>query len=75
MSIPRMETIKETAKLFNLPEYFVRQKVSCGEVVAVKAGKKYLVNVDRFAEYLNNTTIQQETEPVITPIPVKLKAV
>lgn len=73
MSIPRMETIKETAKLFNLPEYFVRQKVSCGEVVAVKAGKKYLVNIDKFAEYLNNTTVQQErTETIITPVPVKL---
>ncbi len=73
MSIPRMETIKKTAELFNLPEYFVRQKVSCGEVVAVKAGKKYLVNVDRFADYLNNTTVQQErTETIITPVPVKL---
>ena len=73
MSIPRMETIKETAKLFNLPEHFVRQKVSCGEVVAVKAGKKYLVNIDKFAEYLNNTTVQQErTETIITPVPVKL---
>lgn len=73
--IPQMETIKETAKLFNLAEYFVRQKVLNGEIVAVKAGRKFLVNVDKFAEYLNNSTIHQEnveTENCIKPIPEKL---
>lgn len=54
--IPHMETIRATAKLFGLPEHFVRQKVLDGEVVAVKAGNKYLVNVDKFAEYLNTHT-------------------
>ena len=36
-NIPQMETIKNTAKLFGLPEHFVRQKVVQGESVAVKA--------------------------------------
>lgn len=71
---PRMETIKATAALFNLPVHFVRQKVSAGEVVAVRAGKKFLVNVDRFKEYLESNTIQPEkqNEPVgITPIKIR----
>ena len=60
--IPRMRTIKETAELFDLPLHFVRQKVSSGEVVAVRAGRRFLVNVDKFAEYLNTCTISQESE-------------
>lgn len=58
--IPRMETIKKTAELFGLPVHFVRCKVSSGEVVAVRAGRRFLVNVDKFAEYLNSSTIQPE---------------
>lgn len=58
--IPQMETIKKTAQLFGLPEYFVRQKAISGEIVAVKAGCKYLINVDRFAEYLNTHTEQTD---------------
>ncbi len=57
LKIPRMETIKATAALFNLPVHFVRCKVTSGEVVAVRAGKRFLVNVDKFAEYLNSSTI------------------
>lgn len=52
--VPRMETIKKTAEIFGLSEYFVRQKVLSGEVVFVRAGKKYLINLDKFAEYLNS---------------------
>lgn len=74
--IPRMETIKATAKLFGLPEHFIRQKVISGEIVSVKAGCKYLVNVDRFAEYLNGSTVSpqnaQKAECGIVPVPVKL---
>ena len=62
LKIPRMRTIKETAELFSLPLHFVRQKVSSGEVVAVRAGRRFLVNVDKFAEYLNTCTISQESE-------------
>lgn len=78
-SLPRMETIKNTAKLFGLPEHLVRQKVLSGEVVAISAGRRYLVNVDKFAEYLNSNTIstpkdqEESTEyTAIRPIPVKL---
>ena len=60
--IPRMRTIKETAELFGLPVHFVRQKVNNGEIVAVRAGRRFLVNVDKLAEYLDSNTIPQESE-------------
>lgn len=63
LKIPRMETIKNTAALFNLPVHFVRQKVNSGEIVAVRAGNKYLVNIDKFAEYLNTGTAKSEAAP------------
>ena len=68
---PRMESIKATAELFNLPVHFIRQKVSSGEIVAVRAGRRFLVNVDKLAEFLNSSRVmpekQQETIG-ITPI-------
>lgn len=77
--VPYMATIKETAKLFGLPEHLVRQKVLSGEVVAISAGRRYLVNVDRFAEYLNTNklpALDEQDEPAeytgIRPIPTKL---
>lgn len=53
LKVPRMGTIMQAAEIFGLPVHFVRKKVLSGEVVAVKAGKRYLVNLDKFAEYLN----------------------
>lgn len=71
-----MESIKTTAALFNLPVHFVRCKVASGEVVAVRAGRRFLVNVDKFAEYLNSSTITIESneaaiEGKVYPIDLK----
>lgn len=76
-NIPQMETIKNTAKLFGLPEHFIRQKAISGEIVSVKAGCKYLINVDKLADYLNTHTEQpmedtEMTHSFIKPVPVKL---
>lgn len=86
VKIPRMETIKKTSEMFGLPVHFVRDKVNNGEIVAVRAGKKYLVNVDKFAEYLNSCTVARSDEstsseqiqkiavgetPRVMPIPLK----
>ena len=79
LKIPQMETIKRTAEIFGLPVHFVRCKVASGEVVAVRAGRRFLVNVDKFAEYLNTCTINEaapqrsygETTPRISPISLK----
>ena len=74
-SIPTMKTIDDTAALLGLPKHWVRQKVLNGEIVAVKSGKRYLVNVDKLIEYLNSNTLTP-AEPVscggIKPVPVKL---
>lgn len=59
-----MEGIRKTAEIFGLPVHFVRAKAASGEVVAVRAGRKFLVNVDRFAEYLNTSTVQPESGAV-----------
>lgn len=78
IKIPRMETIKNTAALFNLPVHFVRQKVNSGEIVAVRAGNRYLVNVDKFADYLNTCTAadparrsDKESTAKIKPISIR----
>lgn len=57
---PRMETIKKTAEIFGLPVHFVRSKVSSGEVIAVRAGKRFLVNIGKFADFLNTSTISAD---------------
>lgn len=62
IAVPRMRTIKQTAEIFGLPTHFVRQKVTNGEVVAVRAGRRFLVNIDRFADYLNSSTVQSEQQ-------------
>lgn len=53
-SIPKMETIKQVAKTTGLAEYFVRQLVKQNKIKFVKAGTKYLLNLDSLIEYLNN---------------------
>lgn len=63
-----MATVRETAEMFGVPTYFVRQKAKQGEIVAVMAGNKTLINVDRFTDYLNTHTItpdENETEKTI----------
>lgn len=75
---PRMETIKRTAELANVPEYFVRTLARSGKIVCVKAGRKFLVNYDKFVEMLN-TNIPVDDKPAevdsscrIAPIPREL---
>ena len=68
-----MATIKETAEIFKLPEYFVRQLVKSGKVIAIKSGRKIFVNVEKFAELLNTSVVnadenQNETSFGIKPI-------
>lgn len=76
IKIPTMLTIREAAELFKLPVHFVRQKVNDGEIVAVRAGNKFLVNAERFADYLNGNTEkpaapQIENAPRIAAIPLR----
>lgn len=62
LKLPKMATINECAKTVGLAKYHIRQLVLQGKVKYVKAGKKYLINVDSLIEYLNNGEAQTETE-------------
>ena len=47
-----MRTIKETGAETGFPVYFIRQLVKQNKISYVKAGKKFLVNLDSFLDYL-----------------------
>lgn len=51
---PTMLTIDQTAKRAGVAKHFVRQLVINKKVVSVSAGNKYLVNWERFVDYLNS---------------------
>lgn len=78
---PRMETITTTAEILNLPVHFIRTKVKNGDVVAVRAGRKFLVNVDSVIAFLSTgipqgaasakAVPQTETAQRITPISLR----
>lgn len=78
--IPQMETISKTAEIFNLPEHFIRQTARSekGKAFTIKAGRKYLINTEKFADFLNckyNTYEQEERKKScsIYPVPVNYK--
>lgn len=52
-TLPRMRTIKETAEITGLHEYHIRQLVKQNRIVYITSGRKTLVNLDKFIEYLN----------------------
>lgn len=52
-ALPKMLTIRETAQVTGLHEYFVRQLVKQNRVTYVTAGCKTLINLDRLVEFLN----------------------
>ena len=51
--IPQMLTIKETSQKAHLSEYTVRKLCKQGKIKFIKAGSKYLINFERFIDYLN----------------------
>ena len=53
IKVPTMLSIKETAKVTGIAEYNIRQLVAGNKICFVKAGKKYLINLEKFIEYLN----------------------
>ncbi len=57
--VPRMRTIQQTADLTGLSYHYIRNLCRQGQIVAVQSGKKWLVNLDKFIEYLNNPQEEQ----------------
>lgn len=52
VAIPTMITIKEAAVRTGLSYEFIRQLIREGKITYVRAGKKYLVNMERLVAYL-----------------------
>lgn len=51
-TVPRMRTIPQTAKIAGISEYTLREWVKEGKLTHVKAGRKTLINLDKFYEFL-----------------------
>lgn len=51
--LPRMRTIKQTAAETGVAEYFVRRLVKQDKIKYVQAGRKVLINLDLFIDFLN----------------------
>ena len=51
--IPAMLTIKETANKTGLSYEYIRKLCIQEKIVFVRSGRKYLVNFDRFMDFLN----------------------
>lgn len=64
LKLPRMLTIKETAKQTNLSPYFIRQLVlqKNKNIRFIKVGRKYLINLNSLVEFLNNGDSEQTSE-------------
>jgi hypothetical protein len=56
-TVPRMRTIRETAQITGFPEYALRRLVKQNKIVCVQTGRKVLVNLDRFIDFLNGGEI------------------
>lgn len=55
--IPKMRTIKQTAEETGLSYNYIRNLCLQNKIVYVRAGNKYLVNIDKLIEFLNTGTI------------------
>lgn len=66
LKVPKMRTIKECINEIKeldphtaVTEYHLRQLTITGVIPRVKAGKKYLINLDTVLEYLQNPTAEK----------------
>ena len=53
LKIPYMATIKECSQKTGMSYDHIRKLCLAGKIIYVKAGNKYLINMDRFIEFLN----------------------
>lgn len=63
LKVPTMLTIKETSKRTGLAEHYIRRLVWENKVVFVKAGQKYLINLEKLIERLNEGETAQPERP------------
>lgn len=64
-TMPRMRTLKEAANETGLSYHCIRQWCLENKIIYIRAGNKFLINLDRLVEYLNtgvnevNQTVQK----------------
>ena len=51
--LPKMKTINEMSQLTGLPYSLIRNLCIQNKIVHIRTGKKYLINYDRFIDFLN----------------------
>lgn len=61
-AVPKMLTIRETANLTGVSYDAIRKLCLQDKIVYIRAGKKYLINFEKFCEYLNNGSRSDEDE-------------
>lgn len=54
MTIPTMVTIQAAADQTGLSYGYIRKLCLAGKIVFVRSGSKYLINLEKFIDYLNN---------------------
>lgn len=59
---PVYMSIPETAKYTGLAACFIRKGVKAGDIPAINAGKKYLVNVPLMLQKLNDQSESRKVE-------------
>ena len=55
-NVPTMMTINEVSERTGVAPYRIRQLYLDGKIVGFRAGKKILINLERFCEFLNSNT-------------------
>lgn len=54
--VPHMYTIKKLAQTTHISEYCIRKLCTTNQITYIKAGTKFLINFDRFIDYLNGNS-------------------
>lgn len=62
MDIPRMVTIRKAAELTGLSYDYIRKLCINDKIVYVRAGSKYVVNLGKLIEFLNEGIKQQSEQ-------------
>lgn len=51
---PKMMTVRQVSEQTGISEFHIRRLIKSNRITYIRTGTKYLVNFDRFVEYLNN---------------------
>lgn len=58
IKVPTMVTIREAARRTGVSYDFIWKLCRSNQIVYVKAGKKFLVNFEKFVDFLNAGTVE-----------------